>query len=203
MRHTGWIVVIAMSIALIGCASTQQAISDYTKGATTPLEENEISPSDSVQPIVSTVSMIPVVGGFAPIIGTALAGLATWQRGRRIRKGKPSSQNPITGWMGNATGAETIVQSLANVVTGLFEVGKDGSAMKRAWKMGLTTALSIGAGALTIPAVRDFVVQHPVIVAGITGLSALFGGLEKAVSTVLPVAPDAHPTQPVATGSPA
>jgi len=38
-----------------------------------------------------------------------------------------------------------------------------------------------------VPAVRDFVVTNPGITAAVTGLSALFGGLEKEVSKVLPI----------------
>lgn len=199
MKQTKWIVLAVLAVVLVGCATTKQAVDDYKTGATTPLEAGELSPSESVRPIVSTVSVIPVVGGFAPLIGTVLAGLATWQRGRRIRKGKPQSQNPITGWIGDQAGLETLVQNAANVVTGLFEVGKEGSALKRAWKVGLTTTLSLGTGALAIPAVRDFVVHNPSIAAVIVGLSSLFGGLEKAVSNVLPVAPEATPAVAPAT----
>lgn len=182
---------LAMTVFMAGCATVKSAVDDYKVGATTPLEEGELSPAQQAAPIQAAITPIPVVGGFAPVIGGALAGLFTLLRGRRIRKGQPQSQNPITGFLGQRIGAETVVQSLANIAAGLFEVGGDGSPFKRAWKMGLSTALSIGVGAMTIPAVQDFVVHNPMIAAGITGLSALFGGLEKAVSVVKPVDPAA------------
>lgn len=192
---------------MAGCATTKQGVEDYKMGATTPLQPvidpatgqpvldmagnpvMEQSPRQSVQPIIDVVSGIPVVGGYAPLIGGLLAGIATWRRGRRIRKSQSISMNPITGHWGSSIGLEGLVQNLSNIITGIFEVGKEGSGLKRGWKVGLSTALSIGAGALTIPAVQDFVVSNPNIAATIVGLSALFGGLEKEVSKVLPVPP--------------
>lgn len=182
-----FVLILATVFLLTGCAATKAAVEDYKTGATVPLETGEISPRESVQPIVESISGIPIIGGYAPIIGALLAAIATWRRGRRIRKGKPTSENPITGWVGSKAGLETIVQSLANIVTGIFEVGKDGSWVKRAWKVGLSTVLSIGTAAVTIPAVRDAIAGNPSIVIAVSGLAAVLGGLEKAFSSVLPV----------------
>ena len=66
--------------------------------------------------------------------------------------------------------------------------------------VGLSTALAIFGGALVIPQVQDFVVHNPWIATGITGAAALFGGLQKSVSQVLPVAPQLTtqpPAQPI------
>jgi len=197
----GKLIIIAMfcALALVGCATARQAVDDYQSGATAPLQTTvnpttgetvvEQSPRASVQPIIDIVSGIPVVGGYAPLLGGLLAAFATWKRGRRIRKGKAVSPNPITGHWGQSIGIESLVQNLSQIITGAFEVGADGSGLKRGWKVGLSTALSLGAGAVMIPAVQDFIIKTPSIAAAIIGLSALFGGLEKEVSKVLPLPP--------------
>jgi hypothetical protein len=187
-------IILGVALLFVGCSTMKQAHEDYVIGATTPLAPGEVSPQQSAQTIVSTVSAIPVVGGFAPLLGGALAAVATLVRGRKIRKGGATSVSPITGYLGGKVGLEGIVQSIANIATGLFEVGAENSPLKRAWKVGLSVLLSVGTASLAIPAVRDLVVAHPEYALGIGGIAALFGGLEKALSQVLPVTP-AKPTE--------
>lgn len=181
-------------IALIGCASIKQAKDDYQLGKETPLAEGEISPKDQAQNIGQIISVIPGGGAVAPTAVTVLTGLFAFLRGRRIRKGIPASTNPATGFLGNAAGMEAIVQNLSNVIAGAFEVGADNSPLKRAWKVGLSSLLGLGTLAVTVPSVQTMVLAHPDIAIGITGLSGLFGGLEKALSNVKPLvaAPTSH-----------
>lgn len=174
-------------IALTGCAFLQQAKDDYRLGKDTPIAEGEASPNDQAQNIGQILAVLPGGGAVAPTAVTILTGLFAYLRGRRIRKGIPASSNPATGFLGNAAGIEALVQSLSNVIAGAFEVGSDSSPIKRAWKVGLSSLLGLGTLAVTVPSFQTFILAHPDVAVGASGLAALFGGLEKALSTVKPV----------------
>lgn len=186
--------------AFAGCAAVKQGIDDYKTGKSTPLVNGEVAPSDQAHAIIDPLSGLPVVGGFAPTAALVLTGLFTFLRGRRIRQANGAVSTPATGFLGSNTGIETVVQTVSNIVAGAFEVGPDNSPWKRAWKVLLSTAIGGGTLALTVPAVKDFVVLHPGIALGISGASAIFAGLEKQLSIILPVAPaTAAPAAPTST----
>lgn len=174
-------------VTLIGCASIKQAKDDYQLGKETPLADGEISAKEQAQNVGKILSIIPGGDVAAPYAVTALTGLFAYLRGRRIRKGIPASTNPATGFLGNAAGMEAVVQSLSNVLAGAFEVGSDNSALKRAWKVGLSSLLGMGTLAVTVPSAQAYLLAHPDIALGVGGMSALFGGLEKLLSNVKPV----------------
>lgn len=179
--------LIGITILVAGCATIKQAKSDAEVGLTAPLEAGEVSPQEQASQVKDVLSAIPVIGPYAGFLGPLLVGVFGWQRGRRIRKGKPSSDNPITGFLGQKAGIEAVIQQLVNVVQGLYEVGPDGSGIKRAWKTGLNTLLAVGAGSMLVPDVARFVASNPNIIVGLSTLSALFAGLEKEASKVLTV----------------
>lgn len=182
--------ILASCLTVVGCAHVEQARQDAELGATTPLAEGEVAPQEQAREVTGILSAIPVVGPFAPLLAPVLGTLFLWHRGRKIRKGKPTSTNPITGAFGNQVGLEAFVQHLSNVFAGLFEIGPDGSVLKRGWKVGLSTLGSIAAAALAIPDVQALVVAHPEYVAALTAISGFIGGVEKEASKVLPLAPE-------------
>ena len=188
-KNVGLTLLLVGTLAVGGCAFIKGAVDDYKLGKSTPVVEGEITPEAQVSNITEFVSALPYVGPYAGSLGGVLLGFFTWRRGRRLRKGLPVNTNPSTGFLGSLTGVEGLVQTMSSLITGAFEAGPDGSVAKRAWKMGLASALGLGTLALTIPSAREFVLGNPAISAGIVGLSSLFGGLEKALSKVQPVAP--------------
>jgi hypothetical protein len=142
------LVLFAIVFALGGCAFFRQAADDYKTGRDTPLAAGEISPGQKAAALTTTASAIPYVNMATPVLMFGLPVLFTWLRGRRIRKENlPQNENPITGRVGLKIGAEAIVQHLANVAAGMFEVGPNGSSLKRGWK----TALLGGLGVLLAP----------------------------------------------------
>ena len=183
------LVVLVGCLLLVGCATVEQARSDASLGLTTPVAEGEVSPQQQASEVSGILQAIPVVGPYAGLLGPLLVGFFGWQRGRRLRKNLPVSANPITGFLGNKVGLEAVVQQVTNLVEGLYEVGPENSGLKRAWKTGLNTLLAVGTGALLVPDVQNFVLNNPNIVVGLTSLAALFGGLEKEASKVLPLPP--------------
>lgn len=178
-----------LCLFLVGCAALKQGINDYQVGKNTELVNGEISPAQQAQEITNTVAALPVVGPFAGTLGLALTGLFTYLRGRRIRlaNGVVTNTPPATGFLGSSMGLEAIIQTVSNIATGAFEVGPDGSPLKRAWKVGLASILGLAGVAVTIPAVQQAIIAHPSIALAVGGGSALFGGIEKALSTVKPV----------------
>ena|SRR3990167_10749598 len=187
MKYLLPVLLLVSFTTLVGCAALKQVHSDAQVGLTAPLEAGELSPQEQASEVTGILQAVPVVGPFAPILGPLLVGIFGWQRGRRIRKALPVSSNPISGFLGNKVGIEAVIQQVTNVVEGLYEVGPENSGLKRAWKTGLNTLLAVGTGAMLVPDVQQFVVNNPNIVVGLTSLAALFGGLEKEASKVLPV----------------
>lgn len=190
------IVTLLGLTTLVGCATVEQARQDAQIGATTPLEQGEVSPQDQAREVTNILSAVPVVGPFAPILAPILGTVFLWSRGRRIRKGKPTSSNPITGYFGSKVGLESFVQNISNVFTGAFELGPDGSMLKRGWKAGLATLGGIIATALTVPDVQALVVAHPEYAAALTVISGFIAGVEKETSKVLPLSSPAITPNP-------
>lgn len=182
MRY--FIGLVMAVVLLAGCS----VVRDYQTGANTPLEAGEVSPQAAAQPIVNVVGTVyPPAAGPALMLLTAFA---TWKRGRRIRKGLPVSAQPITGHWGSQLGLEKVVQTLSSAVAGLFEVGPEGSGLRRGWKVLLATGIaSVGLPlALKAPGVAALVASHSEALVGILGLlAAIVAGLEKELSRVLPV----------------
>lgn len=188
MRKATLLLLILSFLFLSGCAMIKQGIQDYKTGKETPVAVDETSPAQLADNIVDTIKGLPYIGPFAGSIGSALTGFLVWRRGRKIRLGMPLNTKPATGFLGNLIGAEGLVQTVSNVLTGAFEVGGENSALKRAWKVFLATGIGLAGLAASVPAFQDFAVSHPALAASIAGLSSLFAGLEKALSKVQPVA---------------
>lgn len=187
-----WIVIALSVLILGGCAAAKQAGEDLKTGLTAPLEQGETAPKDSARSLTDIMSAIPYVNVAAPVALPVLTWFFAWKRGRRIRKGLPTSANPITGKFGQQAGLEALVQHVSDVVAGITEVGKDGSGLKRAWKVGVITLGGLLGTALALPSVQEFLVAHPDIIASITLISSTLAGFEKKLSQVLPV--DKQPT---------
>lgn len=185
MHKLGLLLVAALLIG--GCASLKTAHEDFKTGATVPYEQGEVTPQERSAQVTSVVSVIPGADILVGPLGIGLTTLFTWMRGRRIRKRRPESLSPITGYLGSKVGLEAIVQNLSNIVSGLSELGPDGSPLKRAWKVGLSVILGLAGAAVAVPGFQEILISNPQVVAFVAGGAALFGGLEKAVSRVLPV----------------
>lgn len=180
---------LVLLLTFSGCAFIKQAKADFDLGKSTPIAEGEANPEDEAASLVGIISGLPFVGPYAGTVGTVLAGFFAWRRGRRLRKGLPANPKPATGFIGNAVGLEALVQNLSSLVTGVFEAGGEGSALKRSWKVGLASTLGLATVALAVPSVRDFVLSNPAMSALIVASSSLFGGLEKILSKVQPTNP--------------
>ena len=174
---------------LIGCAAVQQGKADYDLGKDTPLAQDELSPRDAAQRIVEPLTpFLPApLQPLAGIAVTLLAGIGTWQRGRKLRKGQVLSSNPVTGHWGAKLGLESVIQHGASLLQGLYEVGPEGSGIRRGWKTLVSTSLALLSAALILPQARAFIMGHPDIVGLVTLLSSGFAGVEKELSKVLPV----------------
>jgi len=136
-----------------------------------------------------------VVGSYAPFLLPVLVGVARYRRGRRIRLGKTRSKNPITGEWGEKVGVEGLVQTAANFATAMFEVGPDGSGLKRTWKT--VAAGSLAALLMTVPGIREWATAHAPAAAGIwTLVTAFVLGVEKELKKVLPVEERVNSPQP-------
>jgi len=190
--------LFAVVFLITGCAFFKQAAEDYKTGRDVPLAAGEISPAQKAAAISTTASAIPYVNMAAPVLMVGLPFVFTWLRGRRIRKESlPVNANPITGAFGKSLGVEAVVQNLANVAAGMFEVGPNGSALKRGWK----TALLGGLGVFLAPEASHLISQViPVLQSNPpewlahlfngTALAVTIGGLgmaEKWLSKVEPI----------------
>lgn len=183
-----WIVLLVLIGLLSGCALLKQGIQDYKTGKDTPITDDEKSPKDTAQNIVDLVKNVPVVGNYAGFLLPVIAGFLTWRRGKNIRLGRGADGN-ITGLLGEKVGIGTFnLENLVKIVTdsvhGAFEIGADGSALKRSWKIWLSIALASISGALFIPGVKEFLSDNTKSVAVISFLAGLFGGVEKKIQSL-------------------
>ena len=182
--------VLGVALVCTGCAVFKQAKADYDTGKTTALAAGELSPRSAAEGLVEPIKpFLPTplqpLAGFAV---TALAIFGTWKRGKRIRLEQPVSTNPIVGSWGQKLGLESVVQNVVTATRGAFEVGPEGSGVRRAWKVGVSVILALVAGVLVIPGAQTVVLSHPEITGTLTLLTSLIAGLEKEFSKVLPVA---------------
>lgn len=191
------IIVIGMiALSLVSCASIKTAKDDIQTGYTTPLADGEVSPQEQARPIASAATgaittVVPVTMPFATPINEAIAGALglffAWQRGRSIRKQQPVSSNPITGYIGNKTGLESIIQNISTVASGITEVFKEGSTAQHAWQGVLTGLTGLAGTAFLIPGVRQTLIFHPEFAAYVGIASGFFNGLQQALTQVKPV----------------
>lgn len=164
---------------------------DYQTGMDTPLAAGEISPKEAAKPIADAAGGLHPLAG--PIVLAALTVFGSWKRGKRINAGIPSSSNPITNYWGIPGVLEKPIQNLSTVVRGLFEVGPEGSGLRRGWKVMVAGGLAalLLPILLELPGVDRLIASHSELIGLIlTAGTALIAGLEKKLSTVLPLKPE-------------
>ena len=188
-----FLVLGILLFSLAGCAFFKQAGEDYHRGKVTPLAEGEISPQQKAAALATSASAIPYVNVAAPLVLLGGGFIFTWLRGRKLRKENlPMNEKPITGNFGKATGVEAVVQHLANVAAGLFEVGPSGSAIKRGWQVTLLAGLA----AAIFPVVNDTIIQHVIAnppswmpAIGVSVLSGISAAVVRWLAKVEPLKP--------------
>lgn len=183
-----FILFLGILVLVTGCAFTKQAVQDYNTGKTTPLIANEESPSVKGTDIGNTVAALPVP--FAPIAGGVVATLATlfftWQRGASIRK----NDGVVPASAATASNAPHVVQDIANVFTGAFQIigntstSLTGSIVQRIWKVALAVGVAGTGVAASDPSVGAFLMAHPWMDAIFVAASSGLAGLEKGLSNV-------------------
>lgn len=190
------IIVGCALLAFAGCASIKQAKDDIKTGYTAPVAVGEVTPLEAAQPIAQAATgalttAIPITAPFSMPIQGAIASAVglffAWQRGRAIRKNQPISANPVTGFLGNQMGLESVLQSLATVTSGITEVFREGSSAQHVWQGVLTGLLGLGGTMLAIPAVHAAVIANPTIALLVGGLSGLANGIQQSLTKILPV----------------
>lgn len=182
------IAVSCIALLFFGCASLKQAKTDVQTGYTAPLAVGEISPIDQAQPIAQVVTAaVPFSMPFQGAIAGAIGLFFAWQRGRSIRKNQVPSTNPITGFLGNQTGLESVLQSVATVMSGVTEFFKEGSSAQHAWQGILTGLVGVAGAALAVPQVGAVVSSHPEIYAWVAGIAGAANALQQALTQVKPV----------------
>lgn len=190
------IVIGCIALLFAGCASIKQAKNDAQVGYTAPLAQGEVAPLVEATPIAATatgalVAAIPIAAPFSiPIqgaIASAVGLFFAWQRGRNIRKNQTPSTNPITGFLGNQTGLEAAIQSIATVASGVTEFFKEGSSAQHAWQGILTGLAGVAGAALAVPQVGAIVASHPEIYAWVGGIAGAANALQQALTQVKPI----------------
>lgn len=187
MKSKIWMLIVLVFF-LAGCSLIRQGIEDYNVGKSTILVEGEQSPQDTAQQLVDLIKVIPIVGNYSRFLLPVLVGFLTWKRGRRIREGR-GIETSITGNLGTSIAIgkfnlEGLVKIATDTIHGAFEIGKDGSAVKRTWKVWLSLILAGISGALFIPGVKEFLSTNLKSVAIISFMAGLFGGLEKKIQSL-------------------
>jgi len=190
------LVIIAVAVALLAAGGCQW-FEDTKAGVTAPLAEGERSPLAEGQRLGDPIKSLPLP--FAGPIGWAvglLAGLyLANRRGAKLRAAAEGSDRPISGWLGQVTHLEQLIQTLANLAAGVFEIGPDGSVRKRSWKA--IAGFAIPALALMVPGVRDWVTVNADSVTEVVSAVLAYLGIgtigtltaEKALSVVKPLKP--------------
>lgn len=201
---------LILAVLLVsGCSFFKQAQSDYQLSKNTPYAEGEVTIEQKTQVLTGTISAIPYANLATPLLALGAPFILSWLRGRRLRyENMPINEKPITGSIGRAVGLEAIVQHLANVAAGLFEVGANGSSLKRGWKVTLLAGLGVALAPEAqhiVSALIPILQNHPpawlahlfngtVLALTVGGL----GTLEKWLSSVEPLkAPSFIEKQPV------
>lgn len=183
-----WLILLMVLFFCTGCAFIKSAIKDYQTGKATPVAEGEKSPQEEAQVIVDLIKNVPIAGNYAGVLLPVLIGFLTWKRGKRIRTAQVGNV-PITGALGTKVGLgnfnlENTIRIVTDTIHGAFEVGKDGSAVKRSWKIWLSIILASVSGALFIPGVKEFLISNAKSVGIISFLAGLFGGIEKKIQGI-------------------
>lgn len=205
------IVLISLAILFVaGCAFIDRAREDYKLGNETPYADGEKTSVEKSRDLAAPISTIPWANLSTPVILLLGPYIFTWLRGRRIRlENLAENPNPITGKLGKNIGAEALIQHIANVAAGLFEVGPNGSVIKRGWKAMIVTGIGVLLAPETAQIIHDILIPYfqntpPHWLAGLfngTVLALTIGGLaaaEKWLSKVQPlVQPSKGTTDPV------
>ncbi len=123
-----------------------------------------------------------------PFLSPLLLGLVRFRLGKRLHKAKAPSVTPIWGNIGQVTQLENLTHGLEQFRAGMLELGADGSATKRGYKVGIITALSIGAMATAFPDFMTMIQGHLQPFLAMPFVAGLLAGVEKKLSTVKPLA---------------
>lgn len=162
---------ILFAFLLGGCAFLGHAKERYELSKQTPYGLGEVTVEKQTDTLVNTVSGIPYANLSAPVLALLAPFVLHWLRGGRLKKGE------------NLVGASP-VQAGFSLLDGLrhsvFEVGPDGSALKRGWKVALLAYIGTQYGAPLLHQFIPYVQEnHPDWLSGIY-LSAFIGLLAAA-----------------------
>jgi hypothetical protein len=179
------VMVFIGTLVFAGCAAFNQALVDKRLSDSTPLSSGETAPAERAAKLAAPLASLPYGAGAAavPLATLGLTWIFGWRRGRKLRIANGTSERPITGNLGSAIGVETVIQHVADVKTGILEIGAEGSVFRRFWKM-LLLALPILQGALPLITQSNADWTTSVLGASIIGAAA---ALEKGLSKVKPL----------------
>lgn len=183
---------ISLIFLLIGCTTIKQGIEDYKLGKNTAISEGEKSPEELASGVIDLVKALPIVGNYSGVLLPVLIGFFTWKRGKKLRSGEGTTTEPISGIFGSKIGIgafnlENGFQLVTDIFKGLYEIGPDGSGLKRSWKILVSIVLAIFSSMLLIPQAKDFIFNNGTVISVIGFLSAVLGGIEKKLQEVKPL----------------
>lgn len=185
------VLFLALILAFGGCAFFKQAKEDYQLGKNTPYAAGEVTVETQAHAATATASGIPYVNLAAPLIALGAPSFFFWLRGRRIRKQKLTPDGAVEQSSGLHFGVNEILKVAGDLQRGLFEVGPDGSSVKRGWKISLITT----AGLLLAPEIGHLIpllqAHHPAWMDGMVliTITGLLAAAEKALSKLRPGIP--------------
>jgi hypothetical protein len=195
MRRHLILSVLALSLAVGGCAWVSQQRQDYAAGRAAVAAGEAPDPTVHAKSVIEQVKpflpapLQPVAGGLAGVIGAV--GFITIGRKRRL--GQPTSDKNALGWIGNVgfkgINLESLLQIAADLRAGLMEWGSDGSPVKRFVKIGVSVALAVIAAAFMVPGFAQALAGNEVLVTTVGGLAALIGALDKKLGEIKVVKP--------------
>lgn len=136
-------------LLLGGCAFFQQRAEDYRVGRDTPYAAGETTIDDQTRTLVNALSGIPYVNFAAPFLLILAPPFLRMIRGHRIRKREGAPDDPK-----EPTPINRGLSILSGLRSYLFDVGPDGSKLKRGWKVALLTYV----GALVAPHIGSDVI---------------------------------------------
>lgn len=186
MRRYGLVAACALLLVVAGC----KPVENYKAGKDTPLQENEISPTDQAKQDAEPIKSLPYGNVAYPLVAAILGAWYTERRGARIRQGLPSSARPFTGALGDRVPVvEGLMQTLSNFSTGLFTLlGKQNTGTQRAWKIAVSFGLATLAAVPTIPGFQEWLAGHTNYALAVVGLAGFFGAVNVELNKVKPVA---------------
>ena len=144
-KHIVFLVLFSLLFGA-GCRTFAQHVADIRLSEATPAGPGETSIEQKAADFARPLGSLPWGAGAiaVPLGGFLIAKVLNDLRGRKIRLQQMAlapTDKPITGVLGNAVGVESVVQFLADLSASLFEVGTDGSVVKRGWKAFMYTVL--------------------------------------------------------------